>query len=174
MFRKCLENQEFEEQFELKLLQMCQEALAYENTERHYTQVKAQLSPEIEGQSFRFGYPQSPDYWNWACFLCQNFLMNRVEDYTSEFIDYVGVDEPKESVDFSVYPNPAKGVLFVRLPQCDSPTTDKNEYRITNLMGQTLLQGRINTEIQQINIENLPTGMFFITFAGETQKFVIR
>jgi hypothetical protein len=84
---------------------------------------------------------------------------------------------------FMVYPNPAKGILFVRLPNppdplrrgnCDSPTMGKNEYRITNLMGQTLLQGRIDAENQQIDISVLPSGMYFITFAGETQKFVVR
>ena len=73
-----------------------------------------------------------------------------------------------------VYPNPADGVVFVRLPQCDSPTTGKTEYRITNLMGQTLLQGHINAENQQINIENLPSGMYFITLGGQTVKFVVR
>jgi hypothetical protein len=40
-------------------------------------------------------------------------------------------------------------------------------------MGQTLLQGPITDEIQKINIESLPAGMYFITFAGETLKFVI-
>ena len=75
---------------------------------------------------------------------------------------------------FVVYPNPANGILFVRLPQCDSPTTGQTEYRITNSLGQTLLQGNITTETQQINIESLPAGMYFITFAGETQKFVVR
>ena len=84
---------------------------------------------------------------------------------------------------FMVYPNPAKGILFVRLPNppdplrrgnCDSPTMGKNEYRITNFMGQTLLQGHIDAENQQIDISVLPSGMYFITFAGETQKFVVR
>ena len=49
----------------------------------------------------------------------------------------------------------------------------KTEYRITNLMGQSLLQGHITAEKQQINIDNLRAGMYFITFAGETQKFVV-
>jgi hypothetical protein len=49
----------------------------------------------------------------------------------------------------------------------------ETEYRITNLMGQTLLQGHITAEKQQINIDNLPAGLYFITFAGETQKFVV-
>ena len=87
-----------------------------------------------------------------------------------------GVEDNPSAVSgtFVVYPNPANGILFVRLPQCDSPTTGQTEYRITNLMGQTLLQGNITTETQQINIESLPAGMYFITFAGETRKFVVR
>ena len=47
-------------------------------------------------------------------------------------------------------------------------------YRITNLMGQTVLSGNITAETQQIDVSNLPDGMYFITFAGETQKFVVR
>jgi hypothetical protein len=41
-------------------------------------------------------------------------------------------------------------------------------------MGQTLLQGNITTETQQINIESLPAGMYFITIEKTTQKFVVR
>jgi hypothetical protein len=41
-------------------------------------------------------------------------------------------------------------------------------------MGQTLLQGNITAETQQINIENLPAGMYFITVAGETRKFIVK
>ncbi len=47
-------------------------------------------------------------------------------------------------------------------------------YRITNLMGQTLLTGQITAETQQINVSSLPQGMYFITIAGETRKFVVR
>ncbi|KWW35257.1 MAG: hypothetical protein F083_2425, partial [bacterium F083] len=75
---------------------------------------------------------------------------------------------------FTVYPNPTNGILgiSVRLPQCDSPTA--KTYRITNLMGQTLLTGQIIGQTQQIDVSNLPKGMYFITFAGETHKFVVR
>ena len=75
---------------------------------------------------------------------------------------------------FTVYPNPTNGILgiSVRLPQCDSPTA--KTYRITNLMGQTLLTGQIIGQTQQIDVSNLPKGMYFITFAGETQTFVVR
>jgi hypothetical protein len=49
----------------------------------------------------------------------------------------------------------------------------KNEYRITNLMGQTLLQGRIDAENQQIDISALPAGMYFISVGEQTVKFVV-
>ena len=81
------------------------------------------------------------------------------------------IDEPNEN-GFTVYPNPANGVLFVETQNVASlpdPT-----YRITNPMGQTLLQGHITAETQQINIESLPAGMYFITVAGKTMKFVVK
>ena len=90
-----------------------------------------------------------------------------------------GIDEDGPSTSsgtFTVYPNPANGVLTVsvRLPQCDSPTTGQTEYQIFNLMGQTLLQGRISAETQQIDISTLPAGMYFISVGKQTEKFVVR
>ena len=39
-------------------------------------------------------------------------------------------------------------------------------------MGQTVLSGNINAETQQIDIANLPTGMYFINVGEQTAKFV--
>jgi hypothetical protein len=41
-------------------------------------------------------------------------------------------------------------------------------------MGQTLLQGHISAETQQIDISTLPSGMYFINVGETTLKFVIR
>ena len=84
-----------------------------------------------------------------------------------------GIEEPADAAAFAVYPNPTNNVLFVET-QSIASLQNANEYRITNLMGQTLLTGCINANCQQINIEDLPAGMYFITFAGETKKFVVR
>ena len=67
-------------------------------------------------------------------------------------------------------PNPTSGVLFV---ETSSVTSQPNEYRITNLIGQTILTGSLNAETQQIDVSKLPQGMYFIIFAGKTQKFVV-
>ena len=73
---------------------------------------------------------------------------------------------------FTVYPNPTNGILFVETRRATS--LPDQTYRITNLMGQTLLTGQFTAETQQINVSSLPQGMYFITFAGETRKFVVR
>ncbi|MBR1513014.1 MAG: T9SS type A sorting domain-containing protein [Bacteroidales bacterium] len=88
---------------------------------------------------------------------------------------------------FTVFPNPTNGVLFVET----FPETSPNEiiassetfqetslpgetYRITNLMGQTLMAGQITAEKQQIDVSVLHKGMYFITVAGKTQRFVVK
>ena len=71
-----------------------------------------------------------------------------------------------------VYPNPANGVLFVETH--DRAPLPNQTYRITNMMGQTLLQGTITGETQQINIESLPSGIYFIIVGGQTMKFMVR
>ena len=86
-----------------------------------------------------------------------------------------GIEEPTyEQVvaQFDLYPNPTDGDLFVQTVHAPSVTAET--YRITNLMGQTLMTGQITADNQQINVSSLPQGMYFITFAGETRKFVVR
>ena len=84
----------------------------------------------------------------------------------------VGLEEKPTENSFVVYPNPANNVLFVESRRATSLQTQS--YRITNLMGQTLLQGSITAENQQINIENLPAGMYFISMDNQTTKFIVR
>ena len=72
---------------------------------------------------------------------------------------------------FAVYPNPTNGVLFVETRLIAS--LPDQTYRITNLMGQTVLSGNINADNQQIDVSSLPKGMYFITVADETRKFVV-
>ena len=70
-----------------------------------------------------------------------------------------------------VYPNPTDGILFVETRHGTS--LPDQTYRITNLMGQTLLTGQITAETQQIDVSTLPEGMYFITVGEGTRKFVV-
>ena len=107
------------------------------------------------------------------CYWIDSNLSLKVgeRDCDAIYSEIHGVEEDGPSTGlgtFTVYPNPTNGVLFVRT----HAVRPYDEYRITNLMGQTLLQGSITTENQQIDINRLPAGMYFINVGEQTLKFV--
>ena len=71
----------------------------------------------------------------------------------------------------TVYPNPTNGVLFVETH--GRASLQAETYRISNLMGQTLMTGTISEETQLIDVSNLPQGMYFITIGDGTRKFMV-
>ena len=86
-------------------------------------------------------------------------------------MDLTQVKEQPVANRFSVYPNPTNGTLFVQTLRATS--LHANTYRITNLMGQVLQSGQIVSDVQQIDVSALPSGMYFLTFDGATSKFII-
>ena len=85
--------------------------------------------------------------------------------------EIVGVGE-MENGNFRVYPNPANGILFVETRHATS-LPGGTEYRIVNPLGQTIMQGEITSEKQQIDVRSLMRGVYYITVGGETRKFVV-
>lgn len=80
--------------------------------------------------------------------------------------NYVDVTELADAPDpFDVYPNPANDMLFVDM---------KGEYRIINLMGQTVMTGGSNDAIQQVDVSGLSNGLYFINIDGSTMKFIVK
>lgn len=65
----------------------------------------------------------------------------------------------------NVYPNPTNSTITISGDQT-------GEYQIANIMGQTLMTGKFDTEKQQINVSALPAGVYFINIDGKTTKFV--
>ena len=78
--------------------------------------------------------------------------------------DLTGITASNESP-LTIYPNPTKGILFVETRRATSQQTE-NEYRISNMMGQTLLSGRLNDETRQIDLSHLPSGLYLLTARG--------
>ena len=84
---------------------------------------------------------------------------------------HLGVEEIEDENGFVIYPNPSNDVIFVKT--CHSASL-QSEYRITNIMGQTLMIGEITSENQMIAVSSLTKGIYFITINNESQKFVIK
>jgi hypothetical protein len=72
------------------------------------------------------------------------------------------------SENFKIFPNPATTKLNI-----DIPSSDVSKISINNYLGQTVYKGINQT---QIDIANLPSGLYFITIElGQntiTQKFI--
>ena len=101
---------------------------------------------------------------------------NSDEDCDAIYSELHGIEEDGPSTSSGtlvVYPNPANNVLFVETQNFASLPAEQ-KYRITNLMGQTVLSGNITTENQQINIESLPEGLYFISVGEQIVKFMKR
>jgi hypothetical protein len=117
------------------------------------------------------------------CYWVENELVFKYgdEDCDAIYSEVHGLEEGGPSTPstgsgtagtFVVYPNPTNSILFVETRRATSLPAET--YHITNLMGQTVLSGNIIAENQQIDVSALPQDMYFITFAGETRKFVVR
>ena len=107
-------------------------------------------------------------YWNYGNLL---FTLNR-DNCDAIYAElHNGLDDPEEML-FALYPNPTHSVLFVETV-C-TPSLPSQTYRITNMMGQTLMTGQITAEMQQIDVSNLPQGIYFIGVGNVTLKFVVR
>lgn len=69
-----------------------------------------------------------------------------------------GVTEVNKAVDFSVYPNPATHILTLK--------TNKQiaglNFMLSDISGKVLLQDKLFNETTQIDLKNMPRGIYFI------------
>lgn len=101
-------------------------------------------------------------YWN------DDILLYKEDDTDCDAVynEWHSVDETIAGNGFEIYPNPSYNVLFVLSENINS------EYRITNILGETVASGKIASETQQINVSSLSEGMYFITIGNVAVKFL--
>jgi chitodextrinase len=103
---------------------------------------------------------------------CGTFDFGQVEDYTVNITSTARQEDEvsKNQISFNLYPNPVKGdVLNIDNLEADS------SYRIYNMMGQELGNGKIENE--SISVGNLAAGTYLIEVSnvnGSTTKRFIK
>ena len=80
--------------------------------------------------------------------------------------DITSVSENLASEGFRVFPNPTNGLITI--------VGGSGEYRIANVLGQVLMTGSMQGDSQQVNVSQLPAGMYFITLGESTRKLLVR
>ena len=111
------------------------------------------------------------------CYWLRDKLIFKIgdDDCDAIYSQIHGIEEPTSepvAAQLTIYPNPTNGILFVQTVH--APSLPRQTYRIINLMGQTLMTGILTAETQQIDVTSLPEGMYFISIAGSTKKFIVK
>ncbi|MCB0482087.1 MAG: T9SS type A sorting domain-containing protein [Flavobacteriales bacterium] len=92
--------------------------------------------------------------------------------YDGDTTKTVGFNEPSSAFNSNIYPNPTSQFIHIELSQ-----NQTLEYSFLNLNGQSLLQGNFE-QSTQINVSNLPNGLYFLHLQGEgileTRKIVVQ
>ena len=93
------------------------------------------------------------------------------EDYTVKITGVLGVNEVSKSA-FSVYPNPVNSVLNIA-----TATSEKMSYKIFNLQGAVIMSGNVSASNNQIAVDAISQGVYFITMTAadntsSTMKFI--
>jgi hypothetical protein len=119
------------------------------------------LFPEkLMGHRSKFQVDGLRCYWNNQVLV----LHTSTDDCDAIYSEVHGVEEATLTEGVRVYPNPTDGILFIDAP-------DGEAYRITNVLGQTLMTGTATSE--GIRVASLPAGIYFISIGQFTTKFIV-
>ncbi len=66
-----------------------------------------------------------------------------------------------------IYPNPAQDFIQIR-------TNMKGAFEITNVMGQTVMDGSALQPVLQLDMSQLPSGCFIFNLNGVSEKFIVQ
>lgn len=106
---------------------------------------------------------------DFGCQITERFMTSSV---------VTSMEKTETKANFQLFPNPTKSVINVLF---DVNEFQNLNYSITDITGKELKTGQLNTigsEVYSVNVEDLPSGMYFFTGKFEkaeliTQKFVI-
>ncbi len=75
----------------------------------------------------------------------------------------IGIKEYEKNSEFSVYPNPNTGILNIESEMLNSKGS---KIRITNTLGQTILEESSTIQHLTLNIQHFPPGIYFVSISS--------
>jgi hypothetical protein len=102
--------------------------------------------------------------WQWQRCKCPQ--QPPYQQATSS-LDFTGLNENKLLL--SLYPNPVKDIFVIAV----APELIGQELHMTNLEGKSVLSQLIGTANQAINVQQLPSGIYFLQIGEGVQKELV-
>ncbi|MFZ4401677.1 MAG: T9SS type A sorting domain-containing protein [Bacteroidales bacterium] len=109
--------------------------------------------------------------------LMVNFGSNNFTTASSVYFDGAAQFDPSnisdinQNTDFIIYPNPNNGNFSIKLDLLENETFSLSIY---NILGQTVHIQKLNStdlNSQQISLDNLNTGTYFVSLVSENKRF---
>lgn len=94
---------------------------------------------------------------------CGSFNYGQVEDYTLNVSSSARVEDMTSTMNLSLYPNPVSGDML-QISGIDGDAT----YRIVNMLGQQMGQGKIENDSVQVSGLSVGTYLIEVTSGGQT------
>lgn len=174
LFRRLLENNDFKFRFNNRVDELCNSVLQNSSTTTILDGIVRDMRLEVPNQVARFGYPDNMDYWNWACYLSRDFLVNRVADYQVFCENYESLkihDYQSNTDEFVLYPNPTEDVVHIMMLDGRSRETG---FLLCDVMGRVIMGGTAYlSACQEIVLgSELRSGVYFVKIGQHVHKFV--
>jgi len=145
--------------FKNRFLELINTSFNYQHVWQYVESTKNAMSDEIPYQSDRFGYPQSMESWLDDVEYTDWFLANRGEVMTQKLIEFLDVEEIVSN-NITVYPNPAKDVVYVK--------GELTGYELYDLVGNKLEQ--VVGNMEEIRVSDLSSGVYIIRLHTKNGK----
>ena len=89
-------------------------------------------------------------------------------DYLEDYLTSVKADVERQSEFIEVYPNPSRGLLFIK----SSSPFNELRYKISDMSGKTILKGEFTRQDIQMDIKNIKKGTYILTVISPTDSVV--
>lgn len=173
MFRKLLENENFEIRFLNRLEELMATQFSYASTKPLYEAAANLVRDEMTQQAERFNRPRHLHDWESKIATIDDFLKHRVENMRERLDEFIYVSDT--SLVFSgLYPNPTQGDFNLVL-WSDSFTM--RDVIVYDVLGRQVA----STKVVLMSGENevkipcqLASGVYFLKFANQVKRFVIQ
>ena len=173
MFRKLLENEQFEVKFMNRLQELMTTQFSYASTKPLYEAAANRVRAEIPQQAERFNRPKHLDDWESKIANIDDFLKQQAINMRERLEEFVYVDDTRLAFS-DLYPNPTHGELNLVL-WSDSFTM--REVVVYDVLGRQLASTMV-TLLSGANTVKLPcplaSGVYLLKFGSQTKRFVIQ
>lgn len=89
-----------------------------------------------------------------------------LDDFELHYETVIGMEETNNS-EISVYPNPFNDQLIIELQSSSS-----KEFKIYSILGEMVLKGSVNSDINTIDLSNLPANIYFLKIENQSIKLI--